>query len=616
MLGRKLKILMVQTMNMNLGDTILADNDCFLMKKAMGLRNCDLLRYSISSRDFSQVKYVDAVVFAGGIIKCTNENFWLYMPEIIREAQKHGVPVFLSAIGVEKFYPDDERSVALKEAVNLPCVKGISVRDDIETLKRDYLENSDIKTYSVYDPAVWCAETYKKHLDLKSKKEECVGLGITREKLFSDYGNPQIDKNFQLELWKDIITELDKRDVKWKVFTNGDTYDEIFAKEVLDFVGHGEKLPAPKDGVCLVKDISQFTSVIAGRMHSNIVSYALEIPSIGFVWNQKLRFWGEKIGYSERFIDCDNLSAENVISAWEKAVKEGCVLKDEFKRGVFHALKDFSREIKYRQKDKEKLNFKDCMVASSLGGLEIRYKSTNSKQAFSYSKNLGYKNFHVDVRLTLDDKLVCVSRWHKDTYKMLNHSKKTEEHPSAITFDEFKKCKYYNRFDTISFSELLALYKKEINRRGFRLFISVGKPGKETFSKIFAQLKEAITENEINIENIFLRLEIKRDIEYVKKSKYNINLVYHAVGSKNNVSDTLPVLNDALKYCKSNGIKYLYMNTNVYEKEYDELCKKYGVKFYTGTCVLTEKIISNIKNGADFVGSQYYDVKYLKRLTR
>lgn len=616
MLGRKLKILMVQTMNMNLGDTILADNDCYLMKKAMGLRNCDLLRYSISSRDFSQVKYVDAVVFAGGIIKCTNENFWLYMPEIIKEAQKYNVPVFLSAIGVEKFYPDDPRSVALKEAINLPCVKGISVRDDIETLKRDYLTNQDIKTYSVYDPAVWCADTYKKHLDLKAEKQDCVGLGITREMLFSDYGNPQIDRKYQLDFWKGIIDELDKRNVKWKVFTNGDTYDEIFAKEVLEYVGHGEKLDAPKDGAALVKDISQFTSVIAGRMHSNIVSFALQIPSIGFVWNQKLRFWGEKIGYSERFIEIENLTSQNVINAWEKARTEGCVLKKEFKSGVYNALKDFSHFIKYRNKEKEKLDFSGSMVASSLGGLEIRYKSTNSRQAFSYSKNLGYKNFHVDVRLTLDEKLVCISKWHKDTYKILNHPNKNEEKPKAITYEEFKACKYYNRFDTISFEELLSLYKKDINRRDFKLFISVGKPNKEAFLEIFNQLKEAIDKYEIRKENIFLRLEVKRDIDLVKKSKYPINLVYHAVGSKDNVKETLPVLKTALEYCKDKKIKYLYMHTNVYAKEYDELCKQYDVKFYTGTCVLTEKIISNIKNGAEFVGSQYYDVKYLKRLTR
>ena len=616
MFRKKLKILMVQTMNMNLGDTVLADNDCFLMKKAMGKRPCDLLRYSISSRDFSQVKYVDAVVFAGGIIKCTNENFWQYMPEIINEADKHNVPVFMSAIGVEKFYPEDERSVALKNALNLPCVKGISVRDDIKTLKRDYIENKNIKLYSVYDPAVWCTDTYKKHLKIDSNKEELVGLGITREKLFSDYGNPQIDREFQLELWKGIIEELDKRNIKWKVFTNGDTYDEIFAKEVLAYVGHGERLEAPLDGVSLVQQISQFTSVIAGRMHSNIVAFSLNIPSIGFVWNQKLRFWGEKIGYTKRFIDCENLTVSNVISAWDKAKSEGVIIKPEYKNGVYDALKDFADSIIYREKDHEKLDFKGCMVASSLGGIEIRYKNTNSKQAFLYSKALGYRNFHVDMRLSADDKLVCINKWHKDIYKIMNHPKKDEEKPSALSFDEFKACKYYNRFDTMSAKELLSLCAKTLCMRNSKLIISFGRPSKGSFEKMIQQLKKLIIEHKISFNHIYLRLEQQRDVEYAQKALKQANIIYHATGSKPSVEETLPVLKVALEYCKQNGIGYVYLSNNVYEKEYHQLCTQYGVKFYTGTCVLTDKIITNIKNGAALTGSQYYDVKYLKRLTR
>ncbi len=616
MFRKKLKILMVQTMNMNLGDTILADNDCYLMKKAMGNRPCDLLRYSISSRDYSQVKFVDAVVFAGGIIKCTNEKFWQYMPEIINEAQKYNVPVFLSAIGVEKFYPDNEKSVALKEAINQPCVKGISVRDDIETLKRDYLTNENIKIYSVYDPAVWCAETYKNHLKPNLVKEELVGLGITREKLFSDYGNPQIDRQYQLDFWKGVIQQLEKRNVKWKVFTNGDTNDEFFAKEVLSYVGHGEKLSAPKDGVSLVKDISQFTSVIAGRMHSNIVSFALSIPSVGFIWNQKLRFWGEKIGYAERFIECDDLTVDNVISAWEKARAEGCTLKDEFKADVFYALKDFAKCIKYREKDHERLNYKKKMVAASLGGLEKRYKSTNSKQAFAYSKNHGYKNFHVDVRLTSDKKLVCVSKWHKDTYKILNHPKRNEENPKSIPFDEFKKCKYYNRFDTLSFEQLVSLYQKDFNRPDFKLFISVGKPSTKSFEKIFSQIKTAIEKYKIKENNIFLRLEQQDNIEYVRKENSPFNIVYHVVATDREPTAVVPVLKEGLEYCKSNNISYIFMNIYDYDKEYQKLCSQYGVKFYTDAAVKTENIINNIKNGAEFVSSHYYDVNYLKRLTR
>lgn len=112
-----LKILVVETANMNLGDNVIADNVYYLLNKALHGKRYDILRYSIFSRDPEQIRYVDAVVFAGGILKATTENFWLYIPELIRAAQEYQVPVLLSGIGVEAFYPDDERSIALKEAL-------------------------------------------------------------------------------------------------------------------------------------------------------------------------------------------------------------------------------------------------------------------------------------------------------------------------------------------------------------------------------------------------------------------------------------------------------------------------------------------------------------------
>ncbi len=617
MINDTLKILLVQTANMNLGDTILADNDYYLLCKALKGKKHDILRYSISSCDVSQVKYVDAVVFAGGIIKCTNENFWQYMPQLIKEADKYNVPVFMSAIGVEKFYPDDERSVALKNAINMPCVKGISVRDDIKTLKNDYLTNPDIRTYQVYDPAVWCADTYKQHLDINENKDELVGLGITREKLFADYGNEQIDRAYQLDMWKGIIAELDSRNVRWKLFTNGDTYDEIFAKDVLAYVGHGEKLDAPLDGVSLVQNISQFTSVIAGRMHSNIVSFALSIPSVGFIWNQKLRFWSEKIGYPERFIECDKLTVENIINAWEKAKTQGSILNPQFKAGVFEALCDFADNFcKLREKPHEILPIQKHLVAASLGGIDIRYKSTNSKQAYEYSKKLGYKNFHADLRLTSDKVLVCVNRWHKETFRIMNHEFKNSDTVSALSLDEFKSQKYYNRFDTISFDELIDMAKDDINKESFNLILSVGKPSKEDFELMIDAILGTLKRYSIKPKKLYIRIEQKRDVDYIKKSGIKLNIIYYAVDKKTSENDTLVFLKDSLDYCKKQRIKYLYLNHNEYKKEFHRLCKKYRIKCCSSTCVLTNKVISNIKNGAHFVFNQYYDVEYINRLIK
>lgn len=616
MTNKALKILLVQTANMNLGDSILADNDYYLLKKALGDRDYDILRYSISSQDASQVKYVDAVIFAGGIIKCTNENFWQYMPQIIKEADKYNVPVFMSAIGVEKFYPDDERSVALKDAINMPCVKGISVRDDIDTLINDYLVNKDVKTYRVYDPAVWCKDTYSEHLT-NTVKEDVIGLGITRELLFADYGNPQIDRQFQLDFWKGIIDELDKRNVKWKVFTNGDTYDEIFAKEVLSYVGHGEKYDAPLDAISLVKDISTFSSVIAGRMHSNIISFALSIPSIGFVWNQKLRFWSERIGYPQRFIDCCDLSAENVINAWEKAVAEGSVLKEEHKIDVYNALCDFVENFCIvKEKHSEKLPVSKHLVATSLGGIDIRYKSTNSKQAYEYSTKLGYKNFHVDLRLTADKKLVCINRWHKETFRIMNHPQKHSDNVTPLTFEEFKNQKYYNRFDTLSFAELLALSKDNIKKEGHTFILSFGKPSEADFKIMIDELLKAIKEHSLTPKNFYLRLEQKRDVNYTINQKLKFKLMFYAVDKKTSEEDTIAFLKNTLQYCKSKHIKHLYINHNEYKSEFHKLCKRYHIKCSSSTCVLTDKVVNNIKNSAHFVFNQYYDVEYINRLTR
>ena len=71
-MSNALKILLVQTMNMNLGDSVLSDCDEYLLRRCLGDREYQIFRYSIASRDIAQLKYVDAVIFAGGIFKVTN----------------------------------------------------------------------------------------------------------------------------------------------------------------------------------------------------------------------------------------------------------------------------------------------------------------------------------------------------------------------------------------------------------------------------------------------------------------------------------------------------------------------------------------------------------------
>ena len=94
------KILLVQITNKNFGDSVIADNTRFLLKRAISpfLRDCvDILDYSIQTEDPAQAACVDAIVFAGGgLVKFRQENLYRQVAELIIEAEKHHIPVFLN----------------------------------------------------------------------------------------------------------------------------------------------------------------------------------------------------------------------------------------------------------------------------------------------------------------------------------------------------------------------------------------------------------------------------------------------------------------------------------------------------------------------------------------
>lgn len=63
--------------------------------------------------------------------------------------------------------------------------------------------------------------------------------------------------------------------------------------------------------------------MITCRMHSSIAATSLGIPSIVLSWNPKIDKYFEALGYPERAIQVDNLDAEYIVDAYEKALAEG-----------------------------------------------------------------------------------------------------------------------------------------------------------------------------------------------------------------------------------------------------------------------------------------------------
>ncbi|MBQ9815386.1 MAG: polysaccharide pyruvyl transferase family protein [Lachnospiraceae bacterium] len=612
------KILLVQTANSNLGDNVIADNHAFLIRKIAGRSDIKIYHYSIASRDVGQIKFVDAVVFAGGILKITNEKFFLYIPEIIRAAQAANVPVYLSSIGVEHFYADDPKSIELKEALNLPCVKGVAVRDDIETFKSEYLtDKSKAEVYPVYDVAVWSARTYKDILpDLKNRKP-LIGVGIVRHKLFADYGHPEITKEIQMDFWLGVIRELESRGMEWAIFTNGDRNDEAMAREVLETVGHGRKLDTPLDSQSLIKTIAQFTGVIAGRMHSNIVSFSMGIPSIGIIWNQKLRFWGAKIGHPERFMETDEIDSAKAVNLLVDAMKHRCGPSRKMLKAVYKPLKAFIKKQVQPRGAGDQAPKLSPLCANHLGSIRTRYPGTNSIEALVDSVKDGYKNFRADLRLTSDGVCVCVQRWNPYVFKILGYDGYDQDNPNlGIDFETFKSLKYYDRFPTVSFEELWDYINNNYSSP-LTFMLSYGRPGEDNMNGILTQVSEVFKNYPDSIHKVIFCAERKKDFEQIRQMLPGTELMYYYVPNDNEKEDAKLFrknYNKALDFAREAGIQYMAIGSSVFKPDLIKEIHRAGFR----SCVFTDDSIDMIlkacNSGSDMVLNNTYPPAYIKDL--
>lgn len=112
-------------------------------------------------------------------------------------------------------------------------------------------------------------------------------------------------------------------------FGNGLYQDYLFELEVLEYVGKAKEVSRylagrPVEGRELADTISGYKGIIASRLHANIVAYSVGVPSIGLVWNEKMLWWGKRIGHPDRFMEVDSFVPEKVIVKLWQAMAEGC----------------------------------------------------------------------------------------------------------------------------------------------------------------------------------------------------------------------------------------------------------------------------------------------------
>lgn len=260
------------------------------------------------SREF---RNLDALVFAGGgFIKFRTQGLNYLDEQIIKLAESRNIPVMMSAVGIEHYDESDVRCQRLKVALNKPIVKVITTRDDIDTLRNDYVKNPGTITDRVADPVLWLKDMVG---ELSHSRTKCIGINLINPDNFIAYGG-RFSRDDVRDFYLEVIRELQARNEDFRLFTNGMAADMEFGATLLDVLGLPEStlLRAPTTSAEFITDLESFDIILAGRMHAGIVATALDMPVLGLIWSNKIELFSEITGIRSNYFDESELNATTI----------------------------------------------------------------------------------------------------------------------------------------------------------------------------------------------------------------------------------------------------------------------------------------------------------------
>ena len=267
----------------------------------------------------TQLKDVDAIVFAGGgFLKFRTQGLNYYVEQIMKIAKKNNIPVMMNGVGIEGYSETDIRCQRLKKAINQDCFKVITTRDDIDTLKNNYIVNPNTKIAHVGDPALWVPECY--NMKRNENPSNVVGINVIRGRVYQAYGNTLSEFEL-LNFYKKLVQGVEDRGWDWVLFSNGMAADQKFGTMLLRALGCSDRtkiLPTANNSVDFLEQIRSFKLVFGARLHACITSYALDVPVVGLIWSEKLRIFADVIGKKNSYFEESELNIDNILDAMER----------------------------------------------------------------------------------------------------------------------------------------------------------------------------------------------------------------------------------------------------------------------------------------------------------
>lgn len=271
----------------------------------------------------SEMHY-DYIIFAGG--QMFIDTFIHQINYVCAYGEKNNVKIIFNCCGTGKIL----NKKVLAEILNSKAVNYISVRDGSDLLKK-YTDKDIIKCC---DNAVYASYVY----DSKKINSYSNGIGI----MFSTLQSPLK----QIRFWGKVLKKLINDNTEFVLFTNGSYKDYCFAKYLLSIFNLDTKkylLSRPVTSEELVSQISSFDKILSMRLHSMIVAYSFDIPSIAICWDNKVKSFFSEIGLSNNCYTLDS-NVNVIIKKLNKINKD--TIDEKIKQNKLIEIKNNINSIK------------------------------------------------------------------------------------------------------------------------------------------------------------------------------------------------------------------------------------------------------------------------------
>jgi polysaccharide pyruvyl transferase WcaK-like protein len=244
----------------------------------------------------------DLLVIGGGQLLADNElAFPLRLAQLTKIAASMRVPIVILCCGVGERW---SRIGSWLVARALARARFVCVRD-VESKRR--LEQFGLARTPVEiaaDPAILAARYFRIKA---SRPRRSIGLGVMAPQVVARHAAAEgRDATGLLQFWIGLARTLHEQGDSVELFTNGAAEDAKFAASVAaaihEALGAVVNVRIPSTAQEFVELIGGYSALVAYRLHACIVGVACGVPTLGLVWDDKVRAFFHEVGLEQHAV--------------------------------------------------------------------------------------------------------------------------------------------------------------------------------------------------------------------------------------------------------------------------------------------------------------------------